>query len=495
MLDRRNRAKFNSRYVFLFALIFGFASISSLVSSPVEAVSSRYIEGTDQAAFFFNPLEVTNVYLTAPQSTIDGINADPAHTIYYPARISIETDSGNFGPFDVGIHLKGGWGSTRTLDGKAGFKVNVNYGSKPKQTILGLKKLTFNNMVQDPSMVHEVLAYRLFRSVGVAAPRVGYANVYLNDVSYGLHTTIETMDKVSLPRWFTTTRHLFEGSYFPDVVPDNRAFSVDTGNKTKLDDLDRLIEINQLDGAAWYKAMGTFANLEQMTLEWATEIYIGHWDGYVHNKNNYFLHSDNNNRFSMLPWGTDQTFDWAPDLSTYEGNGIMFQKCQAHSPCKKLYEKAVLKVWEKAQSLSLSSMVTNVSKAIEADMLADTRKEYDSGSVYWHQQSTKYFLANRIADGRRYATPFALVKPTLKAVVKKRDVTLSWSGAQVSGVRHSRYVLQKSSDKVNWVTVASTSELNKKFTNVAKGTQYYRVAVVTTVGTTPYSSTVTVKVV
>lgn len=478
--------------ILLLSLTVAFVPLS--IVAPSDAVAVGYTEGTDAAAAFFDPLKVTRIDLVAPQASIDGMNNDGGHSIYQPATIKITMGSKVLGPFDVGVHLKGGWGSTRWLDGKAGFKVNVNYGSKPDQTILGLKKITLNNMVQDPSMLHEAVAYRLFRSVGVPAPRVGYANVFLNGQSYGLHANIETMDKVSLKRWFNSTRHLYEGSYFPDVTPDNRAFSVDSGSKTKLDDLDRLISINQLNGAAWYKEMSTWTNLKELTMMWATELYVGHWDGYAHNRNNYYLHSDDTNKFSMLPWGTDQTFGWDVDLLNYGGNGIMFQKCMSYTPCRSLYVNAVLTVWNKAQVLELPTMVDRISAAIESAMVADPRKEYGADSVHQTQASTKDFLAARNAYGINAAASIALVKPTLKASLSKKAITLTWAGLKVTGVTQVKYVLERSTNNSAWTVIANTLTTTTKFTSVPNGTYYYRVSLVTSVGTTPYSSTVTVRV-
>jgi spore coat protein CotH len=54
--------------------------------------------------------------------------------------------------------------------------------------------------------------------------------------------------------------------------------------------------------------MSAVADLDQMTRMWAAEAYLGHWDGYASwNTNNYYLHADGDGRFTMLPWGTDQT--------------------------------------------------------------------------------------------------------------------------------------------------------------------------------------------
>ena len=59
---------------------------------------------------------------------------------------------------------------------------------------------------------------------------------------------------------------------------------------------------------------------------WAVEKYIGHWDGYVGNRNNFYLHSDTAGRFSMLPWGTDQAWTGRVVIGSDEAGGRMFTR-------------------------------------------------------------------------------------------------------------------------------------------------------------------------
>jgi len=487
------------------------ASLGTLAVAPSSAQTTvvKYTEGTDAASAFYDPLKVTRIDLTS--AAVDNGRS------YTPAEMTITMGTKKLGPYNVGIHIKGGWGSTRGIEGKAGFKVKIDYINpnataaeklkEKSQTIMGLQKLTLNNMVQDPSMLHEAVAYRLFRAMGVPAPRVGYATVYLNGNNYGLHATIETMDTVSMKRWFQGTKHIFEGSYFPDVTsnicvsklsdPNNcdHGMSVDTGSKTKTDDLDRLIRINQLDGAAWYQQMSAWTDMKEMTAFWAAELYIGHWDGYVHNRNNYYLHSDSNGKFTMMPWGTDQTFGWEDDPMTESGAGLMFYKCMQSVPCRSMYSSAVLDAWTKCQTLALPAMVDAVATAIEPAMQTDPRREYGPDSVHAVQAQTKQFLANRVNYGMQLARSYALVSPTIKASVAKGVITVTWSGAKVYGITQQKFTLQKSTDNQTWTTVTSGMALSAKISSVAKGTTvYFRTYLTTSQGDTPYSTVVSVKV-
>lgn len=93
------------------------------------------------------------------------------------------------------MRLKGST-SFEDLDGKAAFKLKFPKDSRP--SAFGLKKMTLNNMVQDPSMVHE------------------------------------TLDDQALERIFATgfddPQHLYEGENGADVVPGGAAdFAIDEG--------------------------------------------------------------------------------------------------------------------------------------------------------------------------------------------------------------------------------------------------------------------------
>ena len=142
---------------------------------------------------------------------------------------------GEFGPLDVGIRLKGGVGSFRPLTKKAAFKVKFDEYVEG-QTLLGLKKLTLNNMVQDPSMIHETLglrgrfARRACRPRGRATPTCA-----VNGEDYGLYLDVETLDKVSLPRLFASTQHLYEaGLRRSTCVPGRRgAYEIDEGDEER----------------------------------------------------------------------------------------------------------------------------------------------------------------------------------------------------------------------------------------------------------------------
>ena len=124
-----------------------------------------------------------------------------------------------FGPKQVEVKLKG-HGSFRPLGEKAAFKVKFAKTDR----LLGLKSLTLNNMVQDPSMLHEALGYEVLRAAGVPAPRTGFAYVRVNGRATA---STSTSRRTTTSRWrgcSATTQHLYEADDpGVDVMPGGAA--------------------------------------------------------------------------------------------------------------------------------------------------------------------------------------------------------------------------------------------------------------------------------
>ena len=361
---------------------------------------SKYVEGTDPAAWLFDPLRVHRIDITISQNSFNVLNASSYNSKaeYQAGTMKFTTDTGVVVTQNnaIGLRLKGGWGSFRNLDQKAAFKIKTNFVKG--ENFFGLKKMTLNNMVQDPSMLHEATVYRLYRAMGVAAPRVGYVNVFVNGINYGLHANIETYDDVMLERWMPSTKNLYEGAYFQDVIGSQyQQIEADEGDEFDRTDLAALATANDnLDGVAWYNAWSKLVDVEQMINEWAIERYAAHWDGYSWTiKNNYYLHTSDEGVFTLHPWGSDQTLlGHLPFLET-NSVGIMFVKCIQYSPCQQLYKGALRSVHLKAQDLQLPSTIDDIWAAIGTEVRDDPRKERGYDEALGTANASKDFFGQR----------------------------------------------------------------------------------------------------
>lgn len=347
----------------------------SLLTAPTVSAATSYVEGTDSAAAMFDPLKVSNFSLQMSDADFESLRYPNVswdnEGDWRETRMSFKMSGKSYGPYNVGVHLKGAWGSWRDVSGKAAFKIKMDAFVKD-QSLFGQKLLTLNNMVQDSSYIHEVITYRLFRKLGIPSPRTGYANVTLNGINYGLHLNVETMNKQLLERWGITSNHLYKGAvpHFPDLYPGSEwAFAVESGSQTNYSDLTNFMAIQNLNGEQWWSEMSKVTNMELLTLGWASEIFAGHWDGYAINRNNYFINFDKSGQVSFLPWGVDQTWGGAID---YSGSpALLPNKCWAYEPCSETYRQSMAKVARVAKSLDLNNMASLVSSAIRNSISND----------------------------------------------------------------------------------------------------------------------------
>jgi hypothetical protein len=392
-----DRAQLKAALLATLAVLFG-----GVLAAPAGAALT--------AETLLEPTTVVVVDLQLPQASIEALEAEPDE--YVEGTIAVyETDGTPEGiapdpvapgPLTVGIRLKGGLGSFEPIGGKAAFKVKFNEFVKG-QKFLGLKKLTLNNMVQDPSMLRESLVYPAFRGAGIPAPDTGYAYLYVNGADYGMHLNLETMDDLALEKRFgpfDDPQHLYEGGAWVDVIAaDLGKFEVDEGDEEDLADLEALIAAAAAETPSFSERMLPVADLEEMRQFWAAERYLGHWDGYSgQSVNNYYLYSDPDGIFQMLPWGTDQTLRfWS--FPFVGAGGILFEQCLAEEACEAAYLADLEAVAESTAALDLAPLGEVLAAQLEpwqAQEIAESeRTPFGAKTIAAEVGKTLEFLARR----------------------------------------------------------------------------------------------------
>lgn len=251
---------------------------------------------------------------------------------------------------DVGFALKGS-STYQDLDGKPSIKVDLGEWVED-QALLGVRRLTLNAMVFDPTMLREHVAYRLYARMGVPAPRHGYARVTINGEPYGLYGVVETMDEQWLRRHFPgdSEGFLYDSTYTrADLTGVGLAgFVLEEGDPvTAYGDLDELVAALDREGVGG--VLESRFDAERTLAAWAVDLVTANWDGYARNTNNYLLyHATVADRWHFVPWGQDTAFRGGGSL--YLGvRGRMVAECLGHGACRGALEAAVgkvLDVWE-----------------------------------------------------------------------------------------------------------------------------------------------------
>ncbi|HKO91066.1 MAG TPA: CotH kinase family protein, partial [Polyangiaceae bacterium] len=203
----------------------------------------------------------------------------------------------------------------------------------PEQRFFGLKRLNFNSMVLDPSLLRERLAYRLFRELGIVAPRAVHARLSVNGESLGVFSLVEAVDGRFTDDHFVGG----DGNLYKEAWPDTD----DT------DFLDRHLETNEdlpdhslllqfqaeLAAASDEQLPGVVARYLDLDRSWAylaVDESINDWDGpstfYCYegsteceNHNYYLYQHENEARFTLIPWDLDNTFTRTTPLDDVPG--------------------------------------------------------------------------------------------------------------------------------------------------------------------------------
>lgn len=478
--------------------------LALLLSASFGAGAAR----ADDAATVYDPGAPTIVDLTLSPTAEAELEAEPEEYVDGTFELTLSSDGTPSGeeatpliPQQAAeIRLKGSvGGSFRELDEKPGFKLKF----KKSETVLGLRKVTLNNMVQDPSMVHETLAYAAFRAAGVPASRTGFAYVRLNGEDIGVYLDLENLDDIALAKIFgsfdkKTGQHLYEGEYGDDVVPGGlEDFEIDEGNDEpgEQPDLEALIDaVNGTGEPPWSERVDPYADLIEMTRLWAVEKYIDHWDGYSGHAipgfrpNNYYLYSDPSGRFQMLPWGTDQAwvFTEGEREVTFDGEGgVLFNKCLEDEACFRLYWEALGQATQAIPGIDPGQLAEDTDDLLapwQAEERANGRPDPESdtaGEVEAALDESLDFIAGRQAEaeewleGNRPSEPIdeeltPVGPPQPAGPAGPAAATLRFRGAKLSGRRLTVHVHLSTAGEVSLRASFKAGEKRKRACATAK---------------------------
>ena len=113
--------------------------------------------------------------------------------------------------------------------------------------------------------------------------------------------------------------NLYEGN-ISDFLPVNRGTIEKKTNEDASDwsDIDAVVQALQDQSDTGLEALGEIVDLDRFLTFWATEVLVGHWDGYTGGRNNYWFYRALDGPFVFIPWGTDQTFHLQDDPNPFD---------------------------------------------------------------------------------------------------------------------------------------------------------------------------------
>jgi spore coat protein H len=277
----------------------------------------------DDAAWVFDEAALRTYSLSLDPAVWENLIATATDEEYVLADLDVD---GEKLP-QVGLRFKGSFGTLDACFDDAGELVCSKLSIKLKfdaadssQRLYGLKRLNFHAMRTDRSQMHERLGYRLFREMGVPAPRATHARVIVNGEYQGVFALVEDIDGR-----FTKSRFADgDGNLYKEHWPDS----------DDLESLTERLETNEetpehsamlafyaaLTGASpdtLAQVVTEHTDLDRLISYLAVDRAIRNWDGVTafycfgescDNHNYFFYQHEAEPRFTLIPWDLDNTF-------------------------------------------------------------------------------------------------------------------------------------------------------------------------------------------
>lgn len=225
---------------------------------------------------------------------------------------------------EIGFRLRG---NTSRASAKKSFKVSFNrYQSGRKY--FGVEKLNLNGEHNDPTVARAKISWELCRNAGIPASRASFVRVYINGNYHGLYVSVEHIDEEFIEKRWGSDGNLYKCLYpadlnylgnDPDLYKftsgDRRAYELKT-NKVADDysGLAHFIDVlNNTPIADLPCELEKVFNVQDYLKVAAMDVMTANWDGYIFNKNNFYLYDDPaTGRFEYIPYDLDNTYgiDW-----------------------------------------------------------------------------------------------------------------------------------------------------------------------------------------
>lgn len=321
-----------------------FVLFLALVASTATAASA--------ADAIFNPGVLHQVRIVIDPSDWRALLDNFRTNDYYAANVSFDGEVVQ----QVGIRSRGKGSRSGT---KPGVKVDFNK-YVAVQTFHGLKSVQVKNLIQDASMIREQLAMAVFEAMGIPAPAVSFAQVFVNDEYWGVFNLIESVEEPFLQaRYGESSGQLFKYEYndawdFSSKGTDPKSYvpvplkpETNKDNPTTSALVDFVQKANNSPDATFVSDVSAYIDPHQILAYVAVENAIAGNDGFLGyaGMNNFFLYQlAGGTKFVIIPWDQNTTFvdaQWPLFLRT--DSNVLVRRLLADPTLKQFYVDAVKK--------------------------------------------------------------------------------------------------------------------------------------------------------
>lgn len=313
----------------------------------------------------------------------------------------------------IGVRCKGE-NSFLPIDQKCSLKIDFNRYADME--FMGLDGLTLNNMSNDTTMMHERVAYRMYRDAGIPAVRASHARVRLNGGPEALYALLEDVDSDMIRQWRDPDGSMFEiwdvdftPFYVLDDNPDDGDFQFEFGDPSDRDQILDLAYALESPAALGIDRASAFIDYDQFVLYWAVSSVVGQFDSYPYSSPGDDAHiylDPETGLFQFVPHGADETF-YDPWRDIDGVNGLLGVRCNESVACTDSYRTMTWEMSDLAIATNLLGHAEFVRDQIAVFVAADEAKSvvYDTETVYASQAEMLNFIRHRETDLTREIGP------------------------------------------------------------------------------------------
>jgi len=264
------------------------------------------------------------------------------------------------------------------------------------QTFLGLGELALDNLVTDPSGLHESLAMSMFRRLGQPAPRVAFTHLFINDSYQGVYGLVEAVTPQFLVRsGFAADEYLFEKVYAGEFHGEYRrslaAYAQLFEARTRQLESDSVLygpirelfeEANHSMRAGWRDEVDRWIDLEQFVTYVAIEMCLAEDDGVLGfaGMANFYMHRSGGGPHRLIPWDKDSTFTRVDfPIDHRASDNVLFSRAMAIPDLRTRYLDVLSQC---ARALTegawLEGEITRLASVVSPALRADPFKGYSN---------------------------------------------------------------------------------------------------------------------
>jgi len=233
---------------------------------------------------------------------------------------------------NVGIRSRGQASRSAT---KPSLRVDFNRYTA-NQTLLDLKSVVLRNNATDFSSMHERLSMLLYARLGLPAPRVAHARLYINNTYRGLYSIVESIDKSFLSRNFDESEgYLYKYDRLPTDAPYyleylgpaaalysphpfNPETHEDNPKPQPIADLIRIV--HDASDPSFRSSVSQYLDLDEFIRNVAVTVYMGDEDGFLGNwgMNNFDVYQRQTSTVHVIiPWDKSESTKFGPTYSIF----------------------------------------------------------------------------------------------------------------------------------------------------------------------------------